>query len=85
MKTPYDINGHGQTKIMEEYVGYINGSSKMVDGTCSQKIKNSKKKVVVVGAGVSGLIAAQLLAKEGLEVVVLEGSNRVGGRAQTYR
>ena len=41
--------------------------------------------IVVVGAGASGLTAADLLSKAGHKVKVLEASSRVGGRIQTYR
>ncbi len=37
-------------------------------------------RVVVVGAGFAGLMAADLLARSGQEVVVLEARDRVGGR-----
>ncbi|MFC7672625.1 flavin monoamine oxidase family protein [Mycolicibacterium sp. GCM10028919] len=39
--------------------------------------------VVVVGAGFSGLTTARMLTQRGLEVVVLEGRDRVGGRSYT--
>lgn len=44
-----------------------------------------KTKVIVVGAGISGLRAASVLQRHGLEVVVLEGRDRIGGRICTTR
>lgn len=45
----------------------------------------TKKRVVIVGAGISGLTAGKLLKDAGHQVVILESTNRVGGRIQTYR
>ena len=41
------------------------------------------KRVIVIGAGVSGLAAAKDLSAQGVEVVVLEARDRIGGRVQT--
>ena len=41
--------------------------------------------VLVIGAGLSGLFAAWLMAREGARVVVLEARNRVGGRIESAR
>lgn len=48
-----------------------------------QKISISTMKVIVIGAGVAGLYAANLLKAEGLEVTVLEARSQAGGRVQT--
>ena len=45
----------------------------------------SRKKVIVVGAGMAGLVAAYELQRAGYEVQVLEARQRVGGRIQTLR
>jgi len=42
-------------------------------------------RVVVVGAGFAGLAAAETLARAGVEVVVLEARDRVGGRVWSRR
>lgn len=39
--------------------------------------------VVIVGAGLSGLAAARHLTNHGVEALVLEGSDAVGGRVRT--
>lgn len=41
---------------------------------------NDKKKVVVIGAGLSGLVSAVRLLEHGVEVTVVESESRVGGR-----
>ena len=41
------------------------------------------KKIVVIGAGISGLTTAYLLFKEGFDVIVLEQKDKVGGSIET--
>jgi protoporphyrinogen oxidase len=41
------------------------------------------QRVVIVGGGPGGLTAAYQLAKEAVKVTVLEGTDMVGGIAQT--
>ncbi|MCI0417288.1 FAD-dependent oxidoreductase [bacterium] len=42
-------------------------------------------KVIVIGAGISGLCAAYELTRNGFEVVILEARHRIGGRVHTIR
>ena len=42
------------------------------------------KKVIVIGAGMAGLAAAQELVKQGHEVLILEGRDRID-RARSFR
>lgn len=41
--------------------------------------------VVVIGAGLSGLVAAEQLTRYGLDVTVVEATDRVGGRTLSHR
>lgn len=44
---------------------------------------NKNKRVVIVGAGFAGLVAARELQGQGIDYVILEAKNRIGGRAWT--
>lgn len=59
-----------------------------VNSACSQESQgyittSNKKRIVVIGAGLSGLAAAQELHKQGHEVIVVEARERIGGRIWT--
>lgn len=49
----------------------------------SAQSHSSEVDVVVVGGGAAGIAAARRLADEGLEVLLLEGGPKLGGRART--
>ncbi|SDS33769.1 Flavin containing amine oxidoreductase [Formosa sp. Hel1_31_208] len=46
-------------------------------------MKREDYKIHIVGAGVSGLIAAKTLEQQGYRPIILEASDRVGGRVKT--
>ena len=49
----------------------------------SQALNRKPKKLVIVGAGLAGLVAAYELVRAGHDVEILEMQQRVGGRIKT--
>ena len=54
-----------------------------VQGSVQVNTHKTKQRVLVVGAGIAGMAAAQELVRQGHEVVVLEARERIGGRIWT--
>jgi monoamine oxidase len=40
-------------------------------------------KIIIIGAGLSGLMIAYLYKKKGIDVLILEANTRIGGRIET--
>jgi phytoene dehydrogenase-like protein len=54
--------------------------NKLPKETALHKTYNYKGKVIIVGAGASGLAAAKVLEQNKIDYIILEASNRYGGR-----
>ena len=49
----------------------------------SSKNKLKGKRVVIIGAGISGLVTANILKQTSAEVIILEATDYIGGRVKT--
>lgn len=50
------------------------------EGNCEIKKDGAGRKIIIIGAGISGLYAADILAQRGFETLVYEKNNEVGGQ-----
>jgi len=66
-------------------VANVAGSARYDDGSAAipEGLAGEPERVIVVGAGWAGLTAANALRSAGVDHVVLEGRDRIGGRAHT--
>ncbi|MGR7814350.1 flavin monoamine oxidase family protein [Lacinutrix undariae] len=49
------------------------------------EVNNTSKKIIIIGAGTSGLSAAKYFKDKGVNVIVLEAQDKIGGRLKTDR
>ncbi|XP_065074344.1 possible lysine-specific histone demethylase 1 [Ochlerotatus camptorhynchus] len=84
IEQPFDSDPNLVRKVHAflERHGFINfGIFKRLKPIPTKKLA----KIIVIGAGISGLSAAQQLQQFGFDVIVLEARDRVGGRIATFR
>lgn len=75
-KPMHDLFNEDNDPVIAEYIAIIK------DGLPRT---GTPKKIAIVGAGIAGLVSAQLLAEAGHQVTLYEGNTRIGGRVHTLR
>ncbi|MGB2679764.1 MAG: NAD(P)/FAD-dependent oxidoreductase [Candidatus Competibacter sp.] len=76
------INRRKLLKIMSVLLAGLATATQAAAGF-EKQINPYKKRILVIGAGLAGLAAAQKLQKQGHDVIVVEARNRIGGRIWT--
>ncbi len=74
---------HGLASLDRRHFLALTASSVIASTSAGRAQLPSSPDVVVVGAGAAGLAAAKTLMARGLSVLVVEASDRIGGRAWT--
>ncbi|MDQ0269764.1 flavin monoamine oxidase family protein [Cytobacillus purgationiresistens] len=72
-------------RLPENYIGVEYPNEMLSIIKSGLKSKTKPKKILIAGAGISGLVAASLLKQAGHQVAVIEGNSRIGGRIYTVR
>ena len=74
----------GQQISRREFIKHSSGAALGLPAS-SLQVRSSPKRVIVMGAGLAGLVAAYELMRAGHDVTILEARTRAGGRVLTLR
>jgi monoamine oxidase len=74
-----------RTKLNRRAILQALGSTAIAGAMPRRLRAQNKSEVVVIGAGLAGLNAALLLEEAGVDVRIIEGRDRVGGRVLSHR
>ncbi len=79
-----NINSHGMLGVL---VGTMTVCNHLLgeEKVRQQMVEANRKRIVVVGGGLGGLVSGALLSKEGYKVTVLEKNAVIGGGLQNFR
>ena len=79
------IGGYSAAFLGMEAMGLLNAPPAAAEPFQLPNGSGRGRKVVILGAGISGLVSAYELRRAGWDVTVLEARNRIGGRSWTVR
>ena len=68
-----------------EFLRHLITGAGLAVGKWSTASAQQPRRIIIIGAGLAGLVAAHELAKAGNQVIVLEAQARAGGRVYTLR
>ena len=79
------VGGYSAVYLGMEAMGLLNAPPASAQPFALPPAGGSGRKVVVLGAGIAGLVSAYELRRAGWDVTVLEARDRIGGRVWTVR
>ena len=79
------VGGVSAVYLGMEAMGLLNAPPASASGFALPPGSGAGRKVVILGVGISGLVAAYELGQAGWDVTVLEARERIGGRVWTLR
>ena len=79
------VGGYSAVYLGMEAMGLLNAPPASAEPFALPPAPGRGKRVVILGAGIAGLVAAFELRQAGWDVTVLEARDRVGGRVWTVR